>query len=275
MSGLTPEARALLDAVGENDGPSAARRERARQRLAQSLAVGVSGAVAVSSASVPAVAAGLGAAPTAVAKLSLKLVCVWLSLGAAAGVAVIVPVTALNGFSRARPPPQVSSSSVESLPRRTVLPSRSVSSAPASAVPRPPSSSKAALGPVSKGATRTPSARESSSRAATIGVGPKVDAPQVGEHDLSSETQLLESVQRRLAAGDPLAALTLLDEHERHFGDGVLSDERRAARVVALCALGRSGEASVVLEELMRSAPRSPLIPRLLASCATSRNGVR
>ena len=44
--------------------------------------------------------------------------------------------------------------------------------------------------------------------------------------------------------------------------------EASAARVLVLCAQGRAAEARAVAERLLSQAPRSPLAPRLRASCA-------
>ncbi len=67
--------------------------------------------------------------------------------------------------------------------------------------------------------------------------------------------------------GSAFDALARLSEHERLFPSGALRSERLAARVFALCALGRSAEARLVTREFERVAPGSPLTPRVLASC--------
>jgi hypothetical protein len=51
-------------------------------------------------------------------------------------------------------------------------------------------------------------------------------------------------------SGRPAAALEVLSEHERKFGNGLLKEERIAARVQALCALGRNAEAEAQLAQL-------------------------
>jgi len=85
---------------------------------------------------------------------------------------------------------------------------------------------------------------------------------------LAEETRLLQAAQRELARKNASAALALLDEHAARFPRGVLAQERSAARVLALCDLGRSGDARRAAEAFVRSSPQSPLIPRLRASCA-------
>ena len=63
------------------------------------------------------------------------------------------------------------------------------------------------------------------------------------------EATLLARAFRSLRADrDPVAALALLDEHDRQFPAGQLADEASRARVEALLALGRRRDALHVLE---------------------------
>jgi RNA polymerase sigma-70 factor (ECF subfamily) len=89
---------------------------------------------------------------------------------------------------------------------------------------------------------------------------------------LAEETRVLESAQRALAEGRPGAALSLLGEHERRFPNGALVEERSAARVLSLCALGRVEEAKRAAEAFIGAAPRSPLVPRLRGACAAPKS---
>ena len=49
---------------------------------------------------------------------------------------------------------------------------------------------------------------------------------------------------RRAASADPARALTLTRDHELHFPESGLSEERQALRVEALARLGRAAEAA-------------------------------
>jgi len=84
---------------------------------------------------------------------------------------------------------------------------------------------------------------------------------------MSEEASLLQRAQRALAAGQAATALALLAEHERRFPSGVLAEERRVAKVLGLCALGRADEATILARAFVARAPRSVLIPRLESSC--------
>ncbi len=63
-------------------------------------------------------------------------------------------------------------------------------------------------------------------------------------------------------------ALTTLAEHERRFPRGALSEERLAARIHALCGLGRDAEAQRDLMTLSLDHPQSQLLEGARQSCA-------
>ena len=72
--------------------------------------------------------------------------------------------------------------------------------------------------------------------------------------NLSEEVAILSRAETELHGGRPGVALKLLNEHERKFGSGLLAEERIAARVQALCALGRTAEADA---QMARLSPQS------------------
>ena len=82
----------------------------------------------------------------------------------------------------------------------------------------------------------------------------RTDARSASSHhardSLSEEVAILSRAETDLHSGKPADALKLLNEHERKFGNGLLTEERIAARVQALCALGRTAEADAQLAHL-------------------------
>jgi hypothetical protein len=88
---------------------------------------------------------------------------------------------------------------------------------------------------------------------------------------LLEETQLLANVQRALSAAAPTKALALIDQHRTQFPHGELAQERDAARVFALCALGRAGDAQRERQRFLRNWPDSPLGARVRAGCTPPR----
>jgi hypothetical protein len=89
---------------------------------------------------------------------------------------------------------------------------------------------------------------------------------------VEAETRLVRAGVAALHSGDSARALALFDEHARKYPRGVLAEERAAERVVALCNLGRYGEAHAAAAEFLRDHPHSPASTRVHASCAMPTN---
>ena len=86
---------------------------------------------------------------------------------------------------------------------------------------------------------------------------PKSSQPAAAARDpgrardsLSEEVAILSRAETELHSGHAESALRLLAEHERKFSNGILAEERTAARIQALCALGRSAEANTQMARL-------------------------
>lgn len=80
---------------------------------------------------------------------------------------------------------------------------------------------------------------------------PPAPAPAEPESALAAESRLLsEALQRLRQQRDPQGALGTLDAYDGRFPAGQLRSEARVARIEALLALGRRGEALSVLEQL-------------------------
>ncbi|MGC4090005.1 MAG: hypothetical protein QM756_19375 [Polyangiaceae bacterium] len=101
---------------------------------------------------------------------------------------------------------------------------------------------------------------------------PEVNAPAAKRpaDRLAEEVAILSKATSELHAGRAANALKKLDEHRRKFPNGLLAQERAAARVQALCALGRSAEARPELERLARVAPQSPNTLRAKQVCGAT-----
>jgi hypothetical protein len=82
---------------------------------------------------------------------------------------------------------------------------------------------------------------------------------------LAEEVSILSRAETELHAGRYSSALRVLEEHQRKFPRGTLTQERIAARVRALCALGRVSEAQ---GDLARLAPGSLHASRAREACA-------
>ncbi len=74
-----------------------------------------------------------------------------------------------------------------------------------------------------------------------------------------------------LSAGRYADALKALDEHQREFPNGVLSQERRAAKVQALCSLGRVIEGRAQLAHLSAQSPVANRAKQVCDSAAAAK----
>ena len=90
---------------------------------------------------------------------------------------------------------------------------------------------------------------------------------------LAEEVSMLRGARAALDRGEAAQALRLLDAHETRFHRGTLYEERLAARVLALCALGRIDAARSTAQELAHAAPQSPHLSRVRASCIAQPSG--
>jgi hypothetical protein len=117
--------------------------------------------------------------------------------------------------------------------------------------------------------TAEPPARAVRNRAPTIRAAVvKSSTPEPGPN-VAGEIALLNQAQRALAGREPERALQLLDRHAREFPRGSLTEERTAARIMALCALGNVTTARAEAAVFVRQSPGSPLAERVRASCGS------
>ena len=274
MSELGPNARALLDAASGGDEPTTADRDRVRTaigtRLAVGIAAGAAAATAVKSAGAAA-SAGVGGA-TAAMSGATTAAAVAAPLGLGTKVLLSLALVSAVGAGAA--------SYVDSTPRRPVP--ADVTMAPTTAATVRAAPPKAAEG-MAKPSTQAPAATTAETAAppiataaptvittaATPAAAPTptqtIAAPPASS--VGAELSLLRDAHAALQSGDAARAVVLLDEHARRFPAGALGEERDAARIFALCALGRAGEARAAGDRFLAAYPRSPHGARVRSSC--------
>ena len=93
-------------------------------------------------------------------------------------------------------------------------------------------------------------------------------APSAMARELAAELDLLHEVHAALRARQADRALALLDRWGRSSGPRPLDEEAEAARVSALCQLGRDSDAQRAIERFVARWPGSPLASRLQGGCA-------
>jgi hypothetical protein len=284
MSDLSPDARELLLAARQEDGPTPLERQRLRRAVFSAVATGTMlGSAGAAGAAASGLAAGttnLSLVAGVAAKMGAAPLAIWFAVGAGAGIATVTPVAAYRYVTSPSAAESPASATTERAAARETPPLRHE---PPAVVGPPfaPLAPEVALNPASENAQPDPASEAAPASTRSNGVGapafPPSPAPASAALErpaLGVELDLLGAAQRELAAGRAEGALARLNEHERRFPSGALTGERLAARVFALCALGRAAEARLVTLEFERVAPGSPLTPRVLASCGgTPRTG--
>jgi hypothetical protein len=255
MSDLDPDARELIEQVGDRDGPSRADRERVRRLVSASLAAASTAATTASLAAGAAGSVGASLAKSAgVAQIAL-----WVCVGSAVGAAVSAPVL-LSDAGPSRPAVIAKPAPTAQWPAQP----RSVAVAPA----LPEEAGDAGVEPAPVVAQQPPTTKPVPTPAepASTAAFP-APAPVVSEGGLRAETRLLEQAQRARAQGKADEALEILYTYGTRFPGGVLRSESLVMQVLCLCELRRQGEAQTLAEQLVRLHPESPLVLRLSRSC--------
>lgn len=230
MSELGPDIQALLDAAREGDAPTAADRARVKQALVTQLGAGAFAAqVPMTQAARP-----------------------WLRLGAGAAA---VGVALLAGL----------------LVRQQLADRASVTPAPVHVAPETTNVATKSAAPLPVEALDPPSVPVESLRSVAPQPAPQIKAAPLAaaseESTLEKELALLRDAKSALDRGDADKALAALDEHAKTYPNGVLTEERGATRVLALCAAGRTGEARLSAQDFLAKYPRSPSAARVRGSC--------
>lgn len=176
------------------------------------------------------------AAPSAFSALWVKVSAITVGLGIAAG-GLVVGLQGEPSAVAVAPAPQPVSAHVAPAPAEQPASDAAIS-------PPSPAPQVAAVEPAAASATKRASDR------------------------LSEEVTLLSRATSALRAGRANDALKTLNEHQSKFPKGLLSEERRAARAQALCALGRRPEAE---REIAKLSPTSPQAARAKQLCGVTR----
>jgi hypothetical protein len=274
MSELGDEARAALDNGLVLDGPSAEHRMRMKQRVLLALGAGTLTLGGASAVAAEGTAPLLAGGATALAKgVGVSSLLAWFGMGALAGVGVSGGVAL--GSTLFTPAPQASAPALQAAAPTPAHPmTESTLQLPAPAphtplsAPQPPRAGDVGESTPRKPAAESRSNASGQARRAETALESESLTPK--QWTLSEEASLLQGAQRALAEKEPALALEILAEHERRFVSGALTEERKAARVLALCALGRTGEARELARAFVNASPRSLLLLRLERSCVAS-----
>lgn len=257
MSGLSRDARRLIDASRPRDRPPPGTRTRVKAAVdARVAAPALSGSAIVAKS-------GVFAKVVAVAALATGLGTIRdASTGAPPPSRAVAVVSTRTGAARpvssARMVAPVALPVAPSVAPPTVEPEARVRVAPAVAVLAPVrTSSPSAVRPVSR---PRPVERE------PVASEPLASAPD--RTSIAEELQLLARAQDALRTNNPAVCLVRLRAYTRAFPEGALREEALGMQGIARCMVGDREGARAVERELRATSPRSPLLARLQTSCA-------
>jgi hypothetical protein len=195
---------------------------------------------------------------------------VWRSWTYAAVGGVSLGAFALLGYRVfAHPAPSLHSSSVHSA---IVAPASSSGPSPSNPVLDPGADREPPIGPTDPQAREAvePSDRISSTALATKAKASAAPRERMRDR-LPEEVALLSKAEMEIHEGRAVQALRTLDEHASRFRDGALTEERMAARIQALCMLGRLSEADAQIDQLAAMSSHSPYLFQAREACNRAR----
>ena len=147
--------------------------------------------------------------------------------------------------------------------RAAVVPTHPATTAEHITPPTPPAATHAAVVPTPPATTAEHSAPPTPPATSAADV-PNEPATIPG---LGDDVALLGRARRTLLAGQPAAALALLDEHAARFPASTLREARAAMRVTALCRRGDGPRARVEAAAFLHTFPTSGLVDQVRATC--------
>ena len=247
MKQLSPAARRLFELSRDQDEPDALARNRIGRALSARIAAGASASAMVSS--VPVSAAGI--LGSAVAKSVL--------------VASVTSALVAVGWLTSRPfRHPVSQQKARSAVEATESTEMTAHPAAKPRLEEKPSPEQPAAHLGSDPSSAAPPRRQPVRPVMRLDA--KAGAPEAMDR-LHAETDALRSAQRALRDRKPRQALELLDEQDARFRDGMLEQERAAARVLALCQAGLAAKAHEQADRFERLWPGSALVGRVRSAC--------
>jgi hypothetical protein len=299
MTELDPGAKELIALVGDADGPTEKQRSRVRAavlaqaggvgtaalaesvgRAAANAAAGVAGAGAagaVASLGAAGAGAGAGAGGAALAGLTggaafaAKMVAIGAVLTGigTGGYAVVAHQRHEKLVAIGATAPAASTSERLVAIGATARAHTGVAPSQAQGTEAPPVSADPVVPDPVPHEEPAP-APEAPPPAAAVPVRPRPRAepvPEVIPETFEAETQALREAVSALRSGHPEVALPALAAQDAKYPHGVLGEERAVARIEALCAVGRTGEANTLASRFLAQHPRSLQAARVRASC--------
>lgn len=264
MSELGPEAREVLLEGRDGDNPTPADRARIRAALMSAIVTG-----AAATAAGQAQAATEIGLPASVGTTKPVVTSIFGSVFAK-GIAIVCLGVAGAGAWLAWPDEKTKESPVAA--PKLEKPTDSIAASTAAPIPGPRAETAV---PLEKPLDPMPNASTLASASKPVPVRPagplpESDVPVESADSLLAETDRLRKAHGAMREGDAEKALTLLSEQAAEGEGQKLREERSAARVLALCKLGRVAEAQAEAAAFLAQNPQSPLADRVRKACSST-----
>jgi hypothetical protein len=264
MTKLDSGAKALIDRARGGEGPTQRERDRVRSALLARVGVGVALATA---------ATGTAAASTPIAAGAVTLMTAT-KVVAAIG---LVGCLAAGGYVIHRSSPSPPKAGMAVVAKPSAIPPRSAGASEQGLVAKPVNAPPASSSPAPRGPPSS-APRDANKPAMALEGPPAAECPPSRSIEAASltatappaveiEARALRETLGQLRDGHPDLALASLDDQAQQFPLGALTEERADARIMALCALGRTQEAHTETTRFLAKYPRSLLAGRVSASC--------
>jgi hypothetical protein len=271
MTELSRRARSIIEEAKRADTPSAADKQRIRNKLIARLGAGALVSSAVIGSSASSAASGAGAAGSTSASGGFGAVTGLAGATGTGAVGLTTKITLISAIVGAigvgavtAPWDEITSSSNE---KNGANADRSEQATPQTATSPAAQTQQSAT---DESAAKTQE-KNTLSLSSSDGMRQPIRVDEANNNNitphLEAELKLLRAAQVALQKGDSNRALSVLNKHRRQFPGGLLRQEREAARAVALCELGRYEQGRQVAQRLLANSPRSPLAQRIARSC--------
>jgi len=273
---LSPEAQDIIGAA-EHDGPSDADRSRVRASVLAAIAGGTAVTATTAAEAVTSSAGATSASAAGVGAVSMGLA-TKLIIGAALVVGVGAGLYAAKATSDSSPSPTATTTPSLSAAQTTPPPaaSQTRNSATTPEAVAEAGSPVASVTKTPRAVAPTPSAepavreRVKATRAKATPAAPTASNSGSDElAQLEQERALLDVATKALRNGKPARALEVLSESTTLFPKPLLAQERRATRILALCAVGRAKDARAAAEKFRERYPSSAHLTRIDRACAS------
>lgn len=264
MNELGPEAQEVLLEGRDGDNPTPADRARIRAALMSAIVTG-----AAATAAGQAQAATEIGLPASVGTTKPVVTSIFGSVFAK-GIAIVCLGVAGTGAWLAWPDEKTKEAPVAS--PKLEKPTDSIAASTAAPTPSPTTETEVLLekplDPIPNASTLASASKPVPVRPA--GPLPEPDVPVESADSLLAETDRLRKAHGAMREGNAEKALTLLSDQAAEGEGQKLREERSAARVLALCKLGRVAEAQAEAAAFLAQNPQSPLADRVRKACPST-----